>query len=99
MSIPLIVSEAAESDLHEAFDWYESQLSGLGDRLLTHVQKSLDSISENPSMFPRIHRETRRALVHRFPFAIYFIIDPEIIDVVAVLHTKRHPRQWQARGR
>jgi plasmid stabilization system protein ParE len=39
----------------------------------------------------------RRALVGRFPYAIYFRATPNEIVVLAVIHGRRHPRRWQSR--
>jgi plasmid stabilization system protein ParE len=41
--------------------------------------------------------ETRRALVRRFPYAIYFHAMSDEIVVLAVIHSRRHPRHWQSR--
>jgi hypothetical protein len=32
----------------------------------------MEKIAENPSRFRRVHGETRRALLDRFPYAVYF---------------------------
>ncbi|MHB8143834.1 MAG: hypothetical protein ACYDGX_09285 [Thermoleophilia bacterium] len=57
----------------------------------------LRAITEHPNRFPIIHRETRRALLHRFPYALFYrVIDEEII-IVACMHGKRNPAHWQIR--
>lgn len=40
---------------------------------------------------------TRRALMTRFPYAIYFRASAHTVDVIGVLHTSRDPRRWQVR--
>jgi plasmid stabilization system protein ParE len=42
--------------------------------------------------------EVRRALIRRFPYAIYFFADPEAIVVLACLHVRRDPQVWQSRA-
>ncbi|MBL0716858.1 MAG: hypothetical protein JJV89_02305 [Desulfosarcina sp.] len=44
-----------------------------------------------------VHRHTRRARIHRFPFGIYYRIEEESLVVVAVMHGSRHPKRWQQR--
>ncbi len=39
----------------------------------------------------------RRALVRRFPYAVYFAIEHDVIIVLAVLHVSRDPTEWQRR--
>jgi plasmid stabilization system protein ParE len=40
----------------------------------------------------------RCALVRRFPYAVYYRVEPERIVVIAVFHTKRDPGVWQSRA-
>lgn len=39
-----------------------------------------------------------RALVHRFPYAIFYRQAAEAIQVIAVTHQARDPRIWRRRG-
>lgn len=63
---------AAAKDLEEAAEWYETQQSGLGGEFLDAVRATLNAILENPKQFPMLYRDTRRALIRRFPYGIYF---------------------------
>lgn len=87
----------AETDIAETAKWYEKQRKGLGDEILDEVLCAFKTISDNPYMCAVVHRHTRRALVHRFPFAIYYRIEEESLVVVAVMHGSRHPKRWQKR--
>lgn len=72
----LIVRPAAAADMEEAFVWYERQRTGLGDEFLISVQSALNNAAAHPTRYPVIHRDTRRALVRRFPYAIYYRVYP-----------------------
>jgi plasmid stabilization system protein ParE len=39
----------------------------------------------------------RRALLRRFPYAVYFAVDGDVVVVIAVLHASRDPAEWQRR--
>ena len=54
-------------------------------------------LAEQPLTYPLVHRHTRRALMHRFPFGIYFRVEGSNVVVVAVMHGSRHPGRWQGR--
>ena len=45
----------------------------------------------------RVATEARRALLRRFPYAVYFTVDREELVVLAVLHVARDPSEWQRR--
>lgn len=95
--MPIIVRPAAAADIDEAFVWYERQRPGLGDEFLAAVQSARDSIATHPAMHPVIHRDTRRALVHRFPYGLFYRVYGDVIVVVACMHGKRDPRRWRSR--
>jgi hypothetical protein len=40
-----------------------------------------------------------RALLHTFPYAVYFQTSDEIVVVLAVLHLRRDPKVWRGRAR
>ena len=88
----------AELDLAEAAKWYEEQRPGLGQEFLDEALATLSTIAEMPSMYAVVHRGTRRALMHRFPFGIFYQVDYADIVVIAVLHGSRHPRGWKSRS-
>ena len=48
-------------------------------------------------MYPKIYGEVRRALMTRFTYSIYFVIEEETIIVVAVTHQAREEAQWKQR--
>ena len=97
MNLRVHLRPEAETDIEEAAAWYEKQCEGLGDEFLDEVLGVCETISENPHMYPVVHRHTRRAVIHRFPFGIYYRVEKESIVVVAVMHGSRHPKRWQKR--
>ncbi len=94
----LLIRPAAAADIDDAFIWYEQQRPGLGAQFLETVANALDAIRGNPRLHSIIHRNTRRALLRRFPYGIYYRIYPESIVVAACMHVRRDPKRWQSRG-
>lgn len=71
MSKPLLVRPEAESDIDDAYQWYEAQRKGLGESFLLCVEESLSRICRQPSIYSKVHEHIRRVLIHRFPFGVY----------------------------
>ena len=94
--IPEIRSEA-DADILEAALWYEERLDGLGLQFLGELDQVIERVAETPRLFPEIAPGVRRALLHRFPYSVYFEYSPEGSAVIAVLHQHRHPATWQDR--
>lgn len=97
MTPRLVLRPQAEAELLDARDWYDDQRTELGGIFATEVDRALRGIVEAPLAYPRVQGEMRRALVRRFPYAIYFQTMPDEIVVLAVIHGRRHPRRWQSR--
>lgn len=81
----------AEADLREASEWYDGRKVGLGNEFLAEVERSLTLIQENPRLCSEIHRNVRRALLRRFPYGLFYLLEAETVVVLAVLHQARSP--------
>jgi plasmid stabilization system protein ParE len=88
---------AVFDDLDEAITWYEGRRLGLGREWFASVNECLTAITKSPLVYPIIFGPCRRALVHRFPYAIFYeVLDGRVV-VYAIMHTSVHPRKWRKR--
>lgn len=97
MSPPLIITPEAEADLAEARAWYEGKRESLGEEFLLCVEAGLEQIRRAPQAAAEVQPGVRRVVVRRFPYGIFYRVDPDRIAVLAVYHTSRDPRGWQGR--
>jgi len=81
----------AREDVACAFLWYEKQRKGLGNDFLDCMELALKDIVAFPEMFPVSHATFRRALIRRFPFSIFYMIEKETIVVHAVFDNRQAP--------
>ncbi len=88
---------AAAADIERAYVWYERERAGLGEEFLAEVFTSVQAVLERPEAFPVLHRQTRRALVRRFPYALFFRVVGERMVFVACFHVRRNPTVWKRR--
>ncbi len=84
------ISEAAQQDLVEGHRFYERQSAGLGDYFLDSVLADLESLQLYAGIHA-LHFGYHRFLTKRFPFAIYYRIEGDLIRVYAVLDCRRNP--------
>ncbi len=94
MTLPVVFRRRFQNDLGAGFDWYEEQRPGLGEQFLSAVRSTLESIELYPELFISVHGDVRRAIVSRFPFAIFYLVEPRRVVVLRVLHTARDPKLW-----
>jgi len=97
MKLTVQLREEADGDLAAAAFWYEQQRTGLGHEFLDEALSAFRLIARQPLIYPIVHRDTRRALMHRFPFGIFFRVESTCIVVMAVIHGSRHPNRWRDR--
>lgn len=97
MKFKLIIRPEAELELLEAVKYYEKEIKGLGSSFLLNVEATIETILRIPEGHTPIYKNTRRALVRKFPFGIHYIIEKENIIVLAVFHAKRNPRKLKKR--
>jgi hypothetical protein len=82
--VEIQVLESAKEDLREGTRFYEAMSPGLGDYFLDCIQDDVRSLT----LFAGIHEvagEFHRLLVKRFPFAVYYLVDNDRVDVYAIL--------------
>ena len=91
----LISEPPADFDVEAAFEWYENERSGLGLEFLDELRAAYNRIADSPLKYQELRGGIRRALLRRFPYAVYFAIEGDVVIVVAVLHASRDPAQWQ----
>jgi toxin ParE1/3/4 len=78
--------------------WYARDDHRLGAAFVDEFDRTVQRISALPDQFPEVGREVHRALLHRFPYATYFVRRADIAIVVAVLHQHRRPGAWKPRA-
>ena len=94
MAAELIIAPEAEEDLAEAYGWYEGQRVGLGEEFLSCVDACVEAFRRNPEMHARIYETYRRALVRRFPYAVFYEYEEDAVTVYCVFHTSQDPGKW-----
>lgn len=97
MSVVLIFRPEVREELNETYNWYEEQQPGLGDDFLDCVDELINRIQRMPELYAVVHRDVRRAVVRRFPYAIYYRMVFDRVIVLAVLHGRGDPNVWQTR--
>lgn len=98
--MPLLrVLPAARDDLDSAFAWYHAQDPHLLSRFQVALDTAYDRVAEKPALYAFVLEPVRRALLRKFPYAIYYVNDGPDVTVIAVLHHKRDPRIWKRRVR
>lgn len=88
------INDDAERDIMGGYRFYEKQSPGLGEYFLNTVQAEIDSLILYAGIHRRVHG-MHRLLVQRFPFAVYYELDEEVVQVWAVFDCRSDPRNMR----
>jgi len=85
----IVIELQASLDTEEAARWYEAQRTGLGVEFVLEADIAIERIQKNPKLYLQSYHGIRRVLLHRFPYAIYFVTNDTETRILAVLHQAR----------
>jgi plasmid stabilization system protein ParE len=96
--LKLRITEAAEGDIRDAFRWYRGPSPGLGREFRASLNECLERVSRDPLLYAVIMEPVRRALLKRFPYGVFYLLEPEEVVVLGVFHARRDPAVWTRGG-
>lgn len=97
MAAELVVTPEAGVDVAEGYSWYEDQRVGLGEEFLSAVDACVEGVLRFPQMYSVVHETYRRALVRRFPYALFYEHVENVVTVYSVFQTAQDPEKWRQR--
>jgi len=86
----------AEADAAAAF--YNERQPGLAQRFLDDLEDVLRRIQRHPEAYRRIEGDIRKCRVPHFPYGVIYRVRSDVIQIVAVMHTRRSPGYWKQRA-
>ena len=93
----VILLPPAEVELQDAIDFYNDQMTGLGDQFYSAFQKTIRYIEATPTSWRKVGRHTRRINITRFPFLLLYVCDEKDIVITCIAHQHRDPEYYTGR--
>lgn len=95
MSYTIILQDEAIDDALKAWNWYESQQPGLGERFEADLEACYDYLEINPGHFQLSHPPFRKAHLSKFPYSVAYEIREASKEVIvfAVHGQKKDPKK------
>jgi plasmid stabilization system protein ParE len=87
----ILLTRSAERDLHDGYAFYERQAQGVGTYFLDSLFADIDSLVLYAGIHTKPDGRFHRTLAKRFPYAIYYQLDGDLVTVAAVLDCRRNP--------
>jgi plasmid stabilization system protein ParE len=87
------VRRAAELDFAEAQVWYENQRPGLGAEFQSEISQIISVLAQTPLIYPVLYKDVGRAIIHRFPYLMWYRVVGKTVTVVACTHVRQDPEK------
>jgi len=97
--LPLVLRPEAEADLAKACTWFNKKRPGLGNEFLLDAESTFGRLEEMPTLGVAGYRAVRRCKLRRFQYVVYYRVQDRFVQIIGVVHGKRHPRIWRSRAR
>ncbi|HEY8121964.1 MAG TPA: type II toxin-antitoxin system RelE/ParE family toxin [Myxococcota bacterium] len=96
--IARLTPEAA-ADVREARAWYASLNPRLARDFMLELDFCVSMLERSPELAQRVDAQLRRALLRRFPYGVFYVVEVNEVVVLACLHGRRSPTAWRVRTR
>lgn len=87
----------AQAEFEEGVMHYEGCQAGLGLEFAEEVYAAIRRVMAYPYASTIMSPNTRRSLVHRFPFGVIFQVKSGTLRIIAVANLHRRPGYWRNR--
>jgi len=94
----LVISAEAAADIDEAVKWLGDISPNLPMRFEAELEHVYASILDYPQLYPIVYKIFRRALLRRFPYSVFYVLDASVVLIVAVIHQSRDEETWKRRA-
>ena len=93
----LVIVEAALGEAELARNRYTNINPELGDDFAGELQIAINGIMAHPMAWSPVGRHARRRLLSRFPYAVIYRVEADLVRIVAVMHQRQRPSYWRGR--
>lgn len=81
----------AQEDLVEALDYYTFIDQPLKNKFINDLDLTFGKIQKYPKLYPYETPTAQKVLLKKFPYIVLYEHFENLIMVLAIFHTKRHP--------
>lgn len=83
---------AAAAEVVNAIAWYAQPEINQASAFLRELERTEAHLATNPELYQRVEDDTRRAVLRRFPYSLFYVIEGNEVIVLACMHQHQKPR-------
>jgi toxin ParE1/3/4 len=98
VTLEILVSREARVDIADAISGFREISAVLSERFGAELERVYSSVVDHPQMYPVVYKNFRRALLRKFPYSVFYIVEESFVLVVGVVHQSRDESTWKRRA-
>ena len=98
MTLSLLVRPEVAGDVDDIRRYYRELSPHLEAAFEAAFKDAIARMTANPLAYSQVRGAMRRVRLKRFPYLVGYIVNPDSILVVGVVHAARDPEIWAARS-
>ena len=83
---------AAAAEVTSAISWYAQPEINQTSAFVKDIQRTESHLQTHPELYKRVESDVRRAVLRRFPYSLFFLIEGDQVVVLAFMHQHQRPR-------
>ena len=87
----------ADEEFAAAVRYYSGIDLDLGIRFYRAIERLISEVCDHPDRYREFDPPARRHFSTDFPYALIYVIKPDCVWIVAVMHMKQEPGFWRER--
>jgi toxin ParE1/3/4 len=80
-----------------SISWYLEQNETTADKFVEEIDRAIDLVLASPRRWPTSDLDTRKFVLHRFPYAVIYHERKSVVRILAIAHGHRQPGYWKDR--
>ena len=93
----VVLHPRADAEFLFAQQRYTDASTPLGRRFYDEITSVFRRIIEHPLRYKQFDPPARRLFANGFPYAVVYVVRPDAIWIIAVMHVRREPGYWKER--
>ena len=84
--------QAASAEVEAAISWYARPEIDQASSFIKDLERTETHLRAQPALYRQIDGEIRRAVLRRFPYSLFYVIEQDEVIVLACMHQHQKPR-------
>ena len=83
---------AAAAEVEAVISWYARPEINQASSFVNDLERTESHLRAQPALYQQIEGEIRRAVLRRFPYSLFYVIERDEVVVLACMHQHQKPR-------